>query len=464
MAAKCRACDATGQPDDVLCRKCGTALKQQTGHEERESASPRIQSEESQEQEETYAKLDAVEVKLRASAAESVTTRAPEPSPKLVARPPRRTFLKRPWTSDWVFWVVIGATLILIPRVYEIGQGVWDQSAGTRLLEGTTAVLAVILTATAVVGLPLMLIRGLVRRASDKKKLASNPSDVEQGWKPDPLQVRRQRWWDGERWTGAVNPEDPTFRDGAGGAVVSALAVAALAVAFLLGTNVDLRTPEMILQEIDDNPEQVSEILAGLSDESTEEVIELLAQQNMLENGSFPQDPEGSITDFLNGESPTDTGQEATAEPDGSALAVATTFNDLITSISNYNLGSLDNDDPFSRIIEQQDAFITVEDNYALFTEALEPIKNQGQLGGSDAPDLQALRDFSAAVGPYVQVRAGLYSELEACGPLTLEREWGPCEIDVVTDAQNAVANTALDVAEAYENVQATIPPMESSP
>jgi len=305
-----------------------------------------------------------------------------------------------------------------------------------------------------------MLIRRLVRRASDKKKLASNPSDVEQGWKPDPLQIRRQRWWDGERWTRAVNPKEPAFRDNAGGEVVSALAVAALAVAYFIGSNVDPRTPEMILQEIDDNPERVSEILAGLSDETTEEVIGLLAQQNMLENDSFPQDAEGSITDFLSGGSPNDIRDDATPEPDGSALAVATTFNDLITSISNYNLGSLENDDPFARIIEQQDAFLTVEENYALFTAALDPVKNQGQLGGSDAPDLQALRDFSAAVGPYVNVRAGFYRGLEECGPLTLEREWGPCQIDVVTYAQNAVARTALDVSDAYENVQATIPPM----
>ena len=292
----CEACGTLSQAGDVLCRKCGKALKQQTQPAERETVSSRNQNAESQNQDETYAKLDAVEATLRASAAESVTTQTPEPSPELVARPPRRTFLKRPWTSDWVFWVAVGATFILIPNVYQAGKDVWGESAAFLLLAGTFTIFLTIVTAV-IIGLQVLLIRFLFRRAfqflfrraSKKKKLSRNPLDSVQGWKSDPLDERRQRWWNGERWTAAVNPEEPAFRDRAVPASIAAIIILPLAVAFFIGSNVDSRTPEMILQEIKSNPDQALEILDGLSDETSLEVLELMLWEEMLETGEAPE-------------------------------------------------------------------------------------------------------------------------------------------------------------------------------
>ena len=425
--AECGACGSAGEAGDVLCRHCGAALKH--GAWVSGDAEPSgTANEATSGEDDVDAGLAVDEAELRSPTAAPVTSGAPEPSPKLVAMPPKRTLLDRPWTSDWVFWVVVGFAVLGVQSVYRTGQGYLFTDGATLLIAGTIDIVVWMLIPVLIIGLPAVAIRSAIQRSNDKKALATIPSDTGAGWKPDPLDTRKQRWWSGDRWTRATNPEQSTRVGSVSWWVIAGVFVV-LSTAFLIGrANDPLPSSQQSLESI-------------------------------LEQGVTPEGAEqlGDTFDDFSGSD--DSNEPLGGVGDNAQIAVAVYFNDLVTAITDYTQVPANVENPAIPIIEQRQYLDDVAINYEGFSASLEAIANQEQLGGENAPDLEALRGFSDAVGPYVQVRLDLYDQLEACGPLTAEREWGSCEFGVLADAEAPLLNTVSAVVEAYEDVEATIPP-----
>jgi len=425
--AECGACGSAGEAGDVLCRHCGAVLKHGAGvagdAEPSGTASEATSGEDGVD-----AGLDVDEAKSRAPMAAPATSDVPEPAPKLVAMPPKRTLLDRPWTSDWVFWVVVGFAVLGVQSVYRTGQGYLFTDGAALLIAGTIDIVVWMIIPVLLIGLPAVAIRSAIRRSSDKKALATIPPDTEAGWKPDPRDTRKQRWWSGDRWTRATNPEQSTRVGSVSWWVIAGVFVV-LSTAFLIGRAND---PQPSNQQ---------------------------SLESILEQGLTPEGAEqlGDTFDDVSGSD--DSNEPPVGVGDNAQIAVAVYFNDLVTAITDYTQVPANVENPAIPIVEQRQYLDDVVINYQGFSSSLAAIANQEQLGGDNAPDLEALRQFSDAVGPYVQVRLDLYDQLEACGPLTVERAWGSCEFGALADAEEPLLNTVSAVVEAYENVEATIPP-----
>ena len=426
--AQCDACGSAGEAGDVLCRQCGAALNHRAAVAGDVEHSGTV-NEATRGEDDVTAKPDVDDAKLRALTAAPANSDVPEPSPKLVAMPPKRTLLDRPWTSDWVFWVVVGFAVLGVQSVYRTGQAYLFTDGAALLIAGTIDIVVWMLIPILIIGLPAVAIRSAIRRSSDKKALAIIPSDTGAGWKPDPLDTRKQRWWSGDRWTRATNPEQSTRVGSISWWVIAGVFVV-LATAFLIGRASD----------------------PGPSNQQSLESI--------LEQGLTPEDAEQLGDTFEDSSGGSDSNEPPVGVSDNPQIAVAVYFNDLVTAITDYTQVPANVENPVIPIIEQRQYLDDVVINYEGFSASLEAIANQEQLGGENAPDLEALREFSDAVRPYLQVRLDLYDQLEACGPLTVEREWGSCEFGALADAEQPLLNTVSAVVEAYENVEATIPPV----
>jgi hypothetical protein len=154
-----------------------------------------------------------------------------------------------------------------------------------------------------------------------------------------------------------------------------------------------------------------------------------------------------------NGQSPTrDDGLSSNA-----ALAVGASFNGLATSLQDYGKIPIDPNAPFTNIMEVKSAFEKVETNYLELKGALPAITSQAELG-AQAPDLQKLKAFVAAMGPYVEARKAYYTALEACGPLNSGRAPTDCDVNAFDAAEKSMVDSIQPVATTWEAVIASIP------
>jgi hypothetical protein len=136
---------------------------------------------------------------------------------------------------------------------------------------------------------------------------------------------------------------------------------------------------------------------------------------------------------------------------------VGLAFTGLAEATQAYNGIQVNPNAPFSNLPEVKAAFDKVETNYLELNGALPSIKTQGELG-EGAPDLGKLREFVAAMGPWIQTRKDYYTALEACAPITASRQPTECDVSVFDQYEKPMVDSIQPVATSWESVVASIP------
>ena len=368
---KCFLCSTENAPDERFCSKCGS---------------------------EFAVKAAASNVGVSANGAPGTAAEGDTPSPTEPWRlgPPKRTLLRRPWTSDWVFWLfIVVAGLGGTQSLYRTGQTYASSDASLLLIGGSIDVISNLLIGFVVFALIPALIRLLVWKVKDKRAFAAQRVDVREGWKPDPVDSDGKRWWNGNGWTRAVLPEESK-------------AVGALS----------------------------WWVLGGLF------VVFTLAL--VLGRASVPSVDAGN----------TPMGQSTNPN---AATAVALYYGDLMDALSEYSQTPVDAAEPEASMVAARAAFEDVETNYILLRGALPLIASQEELG-EYAPDLGRLQEFVDVLQPYVQTRLDYYNAMDACGPMTADRLWGACEFDTYEQWERPMVDTIPPVAEAFDALVASLP------
>ena len=343
---------------------------------------------------------------------------APAPPPPNLLGPPKRPLLNRPWTSDWVFWVfVFFAGIGGIRSLYNTGRQYRFSDGVTTAVGGLLDISISLLIGFVVFALIPALIRKVIRAGMDRRALTVDPDDPTAGWKPDPLSSGQSRWWDGSAWTRATKPPATTPIGAGTWWIIAGLILAAM-VAFVMGRGAEQRAD---FNNVD---------------------IESLQEEVLSESSGF------------------DAELPVPAENPNTSLAIAVYYGDLITAITNYTQVPIDPDNIGQSMVDARVAFDDVETNYTLLAGALPAVTKQEQLG-DPAPDLQALRDFVDALGPYVQARLDYYAALEACAPQTAATIWGECEFDASDEWEKPMTDTIAPVAETFQAVIDSLPPQE---
>lgn len=159
---------------------------------------------------------------------------AAEPDPSSTGRP-KALFWNRPLVSDWIFWLVIGFMLIGGGQsLYRTGQNYPYMPQRQFLIVGGIDVLAQVFLNLLLLGLFPASIRFLMRKISLQRKLRTKPISSRIGWKVDPTNQERYRWWSESGWTQATYPQ-PRSEFGKAGVAIFLAASVALAGALLAG-------------------------------------------------------------------------------------------------------------------------------------------------------------------------------------------------------------------------------------
>lgn len=333
--------------------------------------------------------------------------------------PPKRRLFERPLTSDWTFWIFIAFAVVGgLRNTYRSGQGYRYSSLEVALFGALFDVVVTLLVAFGFVALVPALIRALVRRFTDKRALAERPADVSEGWKSDPLNVKRQRWWSGSGWTQAVKPE-PSSKVGAPSWWILGGLLTLMMVAFIAGRSSE---PAPDFSNVD-------------VDALTEELGDTRQFMDEPRPGSDPAPQSNPNT----------------------AMAIGLYFSDLVDAITAYSQTPVDPMNVEVSMVDARAAFEDVETNYILLSGALPAVATQAQLGPG-APDLGALREFVDAMGPYVQARLDYYAALDECGPMVATRVWGECEFDAAEEWEKPMVDTIPPVSAAFEAVIESVP------
>lgn len=315
--------------------------------------------------------------------------------------PPKRKLFKCPLTSDWIFWLFVAFVVIVgMPTLYNIGQSYQGWGGAALLVGGPFDAIVQIAGAFFLIALVPALIRALTWRIADKRALASPPLDIREGWKPDPLDGHRQRWWNGKQWTRALDPEPSTRVGAASWWTLAGLLVILTAAMFI-----------------------------GYASPSTSEA------------GSTPA---SAVTDN-------------SRKPPASAEAVVQHFQNLATAMIAYSESPFDNENYGKSFSDAHSAFKEVKSNYVLFDTALLSITSQDELGPG-APDLLALRNFANALDPWIETRSNLFTALENCGAGTAVQLPGDCEYDAYMQWEQPILDTMPPVAKAFDAVVNSIP------
>lgn len=318
---------------------------------------------------------------------------------------PRRRLLKRPWTSDWVFWLTIITTVIAgVSGAYQQAQrfsGISGLLAAASSAVVDTAVFAII--GALLLGVIPALLRWAFTLPTYRRSLTQHPLDTTAGWKQDPLNATRQRWWTGDTWAAATHPPQPSRIGNTSGWLI----VAAFTILFIALFAGRASTPSATL-----TPTQIADT-----------------------NTSTPADPSDLPV----------------------AGVVAFHYSEIeraLRTVSGIPESEAGSKESFEL---EQEMLAQMRENYGPLKTALDQVKTQQDLGNL-APDLNALRDFVDAFEPYLAIQQAYYFDLEKCGPIASIEEWGPCEAQVFITWTEPISNSAQTVTDAYAAINASLP------
>lgn len=154
------------------------------------------------------------------------------------SKPARRRLFVHPITKDWTFWLfLVFAVLGGVQTNYR--QGSMNSTGNSAGGVGAALIDVVFLTSLSLAltflfcaTLPAF-IRKLFYLSGDRRALGIHPPTDSGGWHQDPLDSRRQRWWNGQIWTQATLPGMRLFNTGS--KLLASVIVLALFVAFGVG-------------------------------------------------------------------------------------------------------------------------------------------------------------------------------------------------------------------------------------
>ncbi len=337
---------------------------------------------------------------------------AQPPAPELL-KPPRPYFINRPWLKDWVFWLpVVFITVGQARASYREGANGLGAATGFTYSTGVTTILALVPLGFVVFGVLPALIRWPFRKRRFNKLLAIRPDDESEGWKRDPFDPAAQRWWAGSFWSQGTRPQSDEKVGVASGLIIAGV-FAVLFLAFLFGTG----------------------------------------------NRGFGGDPDLANVDVQELLNTVDPGVLAGMSADQVfATAVADAYFRTRDGLNDYyafeTTETTETSDLISQYIELEAILIDSEASQSDLQRLVTPATTQEQIGGARAPDVNALRDFTVAMGEFVSTYLGYFDALEACEPLSAPgREYGFCDDDAFTIWEAPMTQTLAPLAASYQAV-----------
>ena len=312
-----------------------------------------------------------------------------------------------------MFWLpVVLATIGGSQSLYREGSRGLGSVTTAVLISGLITILITIPLGFVVFGIIPAAIRWPFRKRKFLRLLDVQPDDVTEGWKRDPFNPSDQRWWTGHSWTQGTRPQKDEKIGAVSWAIIGGV-FAIVAIAFFLGTGNRGLNTEVDFENVD---------------------IESLTSQLDLPDSA-------ELADEM------------------VATLLAESYGDVTRGLNDYFGVTVNPDDIFPayrQLIVKLDTLDTYQIEMARW---LGPTVTQEQIGGTSAPSLSALRDFSNELQSFIQVRQSFYAALEACEPLTASgRVFSDCDEAAFNSAESTLETTNESFQLAYRSVVESFP------
>lgn len=322
--------------------------------------------------------------------------------------PVRAYFINRPWFNDWVFWLAAVLTTIGgVQNLYREGTAGIFAVTSASYLSALITILFFVPLSFAVFGALPALVRWPFRQKRFNKLLTQRPQVESQGWKSDPFDSSFQRWWTGSFWSQGTRPQKGEKAGLASFLIIIGVA-AAMFVAFLVGTASSGVNADPGLTNIDNG--------------------DFLNTLEEVENAE-------SVDEFF-------------------TTSVADAYFRTTEGLNDYYAVQIDLENMIPQYIELQGIVNDLQASQSDLQGLITAATTQEMLVGASAPDVNALRDFTSAVGDFVSTRSSFYQSMEACEPLlTPGREYGLCDDDAFAIWEAPMTQTLAPLASAYQSV-----------
>ena len=238
-------------------------------------------------------------------------------------------------------------------------------------------------------------IRHVVRRSSMRRKLAVPPDDSSLGWKVDPLDAQKYRWWSDFGWTRATSPST-SGKLGNWGVIIYAACALAVTGVFFVGY--------------------------ATGDSSTSSRSSVSSSGEMNAN---------------------------------SALVAEVYFADLMSSVEAFLAVQVDVQNPAGSLTQASVAFDEVNSNFQLMNLLVQNTVDPADIN-LNPEQFAAMQNYMGALDSWVSVRADFYGELESCG-MSTSGALGACEGEVLSRYEASLTNTTFPVVDAWEALQETL-------
>ena len=330
--------------------------------------------------------------------------------PKLHLMVPAKAYLmNRPLYTDWVFWLPVGFVCFRGIGIFysEGAKGITQFLQMTRfeLTSGIFDGLFLILTAYILLGLIPAWIRWPFRRRKFENRSAA-PTDTAEGWKPDPHNLDRQRWWASTFWSRATRPQEDAKNVIYLGTIIGICVV--MLFAFLIGA-----------------VNRGSDLNLGITNSDRGDTLDTMEAT----------ESENNFDEVL-------------------ATSVADVYYRVNQEIEDYYAVQIDLENLIPAYIELGEIVNNLQTSQRELQGLVTASTTQEMLGGSSAPDVEALRDLTAALGSFVANRMNYYQEMEACEPLRAPgREYGICDDEAFTKWEARMAGDLGPMASSFQSV-----------
>lgn len=325
----------------------------------------------------------------------AATPAAPDSAAPVPGPDQQPHLLKRPWTSDTLFWVAI----ILMALI-----GFAGVRSAVRTVSGPfgvsglwfTEILTLAMTTAIFFALILVVpaaIRRRVRKSQRRKALAAGAGTPDPGWHVDPTDSTRYRWWNGRSWDDVVAPAPAQRSAGTWGVV--------LLVAVLAG------------------PMAVFTVWG-------------LAQSS---GGAAASSVSSGVADNPNVD-----------------LAVEAALTSLLQSTEDFLKTPVNPDDLKASMSESMAKLPAVESDYEYFHAVVGAISSQSQLGPG-APSLLSLQKLDTDMGEWVQVRRAYLDALKKCQGAVDDIAYADCMVPIFDRFETPLQDTMMKTGASFQTV-----------
>lgn len=317
-------------------------------------------------------------------------TVAPAPGPE-----PRPGLLKRPWTSDTLFWVAI--VLLALFGIAGVRSAVRTVSGpfgvgGLWFVENLTLAMTTAIWFALVLVIPAA-IRRRIRNSQRRKALAVGPGTSEPGWHVDPVDSTRYRWWTGTSWNDVVAPAPPQRSAGTWGVVLLAVVLAGPMAVFTMW----------------------------------------------------------GLAESAGGAASTSTTTPAADNPNVD-LAVEAALTSLLQSTEDFLKTPVDPDNLGQSMKETAAKLPAVESDYEYFSAVVGAISSQSQLG-SGMPSLVALQKIDTDMGAWLKVRRDYIDDVKRCELYSDKIAYADCVVPIFDRFETPLQDTMLKTGASFQAV-----------